>query len=56
MDCIFCKIINKEIPCMNLYEDDLVLAFLDVNPDSDGHTLIIPKSHYKDVFDIPNVM
>lgn len=53
MDCIFCKIISGEIPCMKVYEDDLVLAFLDVNPDSDGHTLIIPKNHYKDIFDIP---
>lgn len=54
MDCIFCKIIKGDIPCMKLYEDDIVLAFLDVNPDSDGHTLIIPKEHYKDVFDIPS--
>lgn len=53
MDCIFCKIISGEIPCMKVYEDDLVLAFLDVNPDSDGHTLIIPKNHYKDIFDMP---
>lgn len=40
MNCIFCKIINNEIPSMKIYEDDVVLAFLDVNPDSDGHTLI----------------
>lgn len=53
-DCIFCKIVSGQIPCMKLYEDDLVLAYLDINPDSDGHTLIIPKKHYKDVFDIPN--
>ena len=53
-DCIFCKIINKEIPCYNIYEDDLVLAFLDINPDSDGHTLIVPKNHYKDINDIPS--
>ena len=52
-DCIFCKIINKEIPCYNIYEDDLVLAFLDINPDSDGHTLILPKNHYKQIKDIP---
>lgn len=52
MDCIFCKIINGEIPCMKLYEDDFVLAFLDINPDSDGHTLIIPKKHFKDLDDI----
>ena len=52
-DCIFCKIINGEIPCMKVYEDDIVLAYLDINPDSDGHTLIIPKEHYKDINDIP---
>ncbi len=55
-ECIFCKIIDGEIPCMKIYEDDLVLAYLDIAPDSDGHTLIIPKKHYKDVFDIPSEM
>lgn len=53
-DCIFCKIISGEISCMKIYEDDLVLAYLDIVPDSDGHTLIIPKKHYKDIFDIPS--
>ncbi len=52
MDCIFCKIINNEIPSYTLYEDEIVKVFLDVNPDSNGHTLIIPKKHYKDLFDI----
>ena len=52
MDCIFCKIVNGDIPCLKLYEDDRVMAFLDVNPDSDGHTLIIPKKHFKDLDDI----
>lgn len=52
MNCIFCKIVNNEIPSMKIYEDDLVLAFLDINPDSMGHTLIIPKKHYKDLDDI----
>lgn len=52
MDCIFCKIINGEIPCMKIYENDYVLAFLDINPDCDGHTLIIPKKHFKDLDDI----
>ena len=51
-DCIFCKIINGDIPCMKVYEDDVCLAYLDINPDSDGHTLIIPKKHYKDIYDI----
>lgn len=53
-NCIFCKIINGEIPSMKVYEDDFILAFLDVNPDSDGHTLIIPKKHFKDINDIPD--
>lgn len=44
-NCIFCKIINKEIPCNKLYEDDNFLAFLDIKPVSDGHLLIIPKKH-----------
>lgn len=54
MDCIFCKIISGEIPSMKLYEDEVVTAFLDVNPDSDGHTLIVPKKHYKDINDLPD--
>lgn len=51
-NCIFCKIINKEIPCKLIYEDEIVMAFLDINPVSVGHTLIIPKKHYKDLDDI----
>lgn len=54
MDCLFCKIIKGEIPCYKIYENEFVLAFLDINPDSDGHTLIIPKNHYKDIDDINN--
>lgn len=52
MDCLFCKIANGEIPSLKVYEDDIVLAFLDINPDSDGHTLIIPKKHFTDLDDI----
>ena len=44
--CIFCKIAKGEIPCNKIYEDDKVLAFLDIQPVSDGHTLVIPKSHF----------
>ena len=51
-DCIFCKIINGEIPCLKVYEDELILAFLDINPDCDGHTLIIPRKHFTDLDDI----
>ena len=49
---IFCKIINGEIPSYTLYEDEIVKVFLDVNPKSNGHTLIIPKKHYLDLDDI----
>ena len=53
MPCIFCKIINKEIPANIVYEDADFLAFLDINPISPGHTLVIPKKHYRWVWDIP---
>lgn len=52
MDCIFCKIINGDIPSYTLYENDYVKCFLDVNPISKGHTLIVPKNHFKDAYDI----
>lgn len=51
-DCIFCKIIKGEIPSYTIYEDELVKVFLDVNPVTNGHMLIIPKKHYENVFDI----
>ena len=52
MECLFCKIANGEIPSYKIYEDDILIAFLDINPDSDGHTLIVPKKHYTDLDDI----
>lgn len=52
MNCIFCKIINKEIPSYIVYEDDLVVSFLDINPRSKGHILIVPKEHYENLLDI----
>ncbi len=52
-DCIFCKIVKGEIPCYKIYEDDKVLAFLDINPLSKGHTLVLPKEHFKNILDIP---
>ena len=52
MDCVFCKIIAGEIPSYTIYEDDIVKCFLDINPDSNGHTLIIPKKHIKDLTDM----
>ncbi len=53
-DCIFCKIINKEIPSYKVYEDDNVLAFLDIAPVNPGHTLVIPKKHYVNLEEISN--
>lgn len=53
--CIFCKIIKKEIPAEIVYEDDNFFAFLDINPQSPGHTQVIPKDHYRWVWDVPNV-
>lgn len=53
MNCIFCKIINGEVPSYKVYEDDVILAFLDINPYSPGHTLIIPKEHTLDIQSIP---
>jgi histidine triad (HIT) family protein len=51
-DCIFCKIVKGEIPCFKVYEDNTVLAFADINPVSEGHTLVIPKSHAENLWDI----
>ena len=52
MNCIFCRIINGEIPSYTIYEDDIVKVFLDANPDSNGHMLIIPKKHILDLDDM----
>ncbi|WP_124059409.1 HIT family protein [Vaginisenegalia massiliensis] len=49
-DCIFCKIVAGEIPCHKVYEDELVLAFLDISQVTPGHTLVIPKQHVTDIF------
>ncbi len=54
MDCIFCKIVNGDIPCNKVYEDDVVIAFLDINPKANGHTLIVPKNHTLDINTIDN--
>ena len=53
MDCIFCKIIAKEIPAKILYEDDYSIAFLDAFPVAKGHTLVIPKEHHAKIQDLP---
>jgi histidine triad (HIT) family protein len=51
-DCIFCKIIEKDIPAHIVWENDQFLAFLDVNPVNPGHLLIIPKEHIESIFDL----
>lgn len=53
-DCIFCKIVNKEIPAEIIYEDKEVLAFLDIAPVNIGHTLVIPKKHFKNIYETPD--
>ena len=53
-DCIFCKIIKKEIKADIVYEDKLSLAFLDINPVNPGHMLLIPKEHHKMMVDAPD--
>ncbi|MBR2840569.1 MAG: HIT domain-containing protein [Bacilli bacterium] len=49
---IFCKIINNEVKSYTIYEDDTVKVFLDVNPKVNGHALVVPKKHFKDIYDI----
>lgn len=51
-DCIFCKIVKGEIPSEKVYEDEIVLAFKDINPAAPIHILVIPKEHYENVLDI----
>jgi histidine triad (HIT) family protein len=51
-DCLFCKIIAGEIPSSKAYEDAHTYAFLDINPTNVGHTLVVPKEHYDNIFDI----
>ena len=52
MECLFCKMIQGEVPCKKIYEDEKVIAILDLYPDSDCHTLIIPKKHFEDLMTI----
>lgn len=54
-DCVFCKIIRGEIPAYKVYENESFIAILDINPMNPGHTMVIPKEHYRWVWDIPNI-
>ena len=51
--CIFCRIAQKQVPASSVYEDEKVMAFLDIRPLNEGHTLVIPKAHYENIFDVP---
>ncbi len=53
INCIFCKIVSGQIPSTKIYEDELVLAFLDISPITKGHTLVIPKIHYQSISTVP---
>ena len=53
-DCIFCKIARGEIPCLKVYEDAEILAFLDTSPASKGHTLVITKEHFDSMLTVPD--
>jgi len=52
-DCLFCKIIKGEIQSFKIWEDEDVIAFLDINPFTPGHTIVASKKHYKNIFDVP---
>ena len=52
-DCIFCRIAAETAACEEIYRDDATLAFMDINPANDGHCLVIPKTHFEHVFDMP---
>lgn len=52
-DCLFCKISKGEIKSWKVYENEHIFAFLDINPVNEYHTLVIPKKHYEDIFDVP---
>ena len=52
-DCLFCKMVAGHIPVTKIYEDEVVLSFLDIGPISDGHTLVIPKQHFEKLHDCP---
>ncbi len=52
-DCIFCKIINHEISAEIIYEDEYAMAFLDISPVNLGHSLVLPKTHFRNILDIP---
>lgn len=55
MNCIFCKIVDREIPSYTIYEDEIAKVFLDIHPDTNGHMLIIPKKHILDITEMDSI-
>ena len=55
MDCIFCKIVNREIPSLIVYEDEYTMVFMDIAKDVDGHMVAIPKKHVKNILDCDEI-
>lgn len=53
-DCLFCKIVKGEVPSNKLYEDDDILVMMDAYPNVVGHSLVIPKKHYEDIYEVPD--
>ncbi|MGH7175664.1 MAG: HIT family protein [Minisyncoccia bacterium] len=53
-DCVFCKIVRGELPSYKVYEDKDFLAFIDIHPETPGHVQVIPKQHYRWIWDVPN--
>ena len=53
-DCIFCKMVAGQIPVTKIFEDEIILSFLDIGPISDGHTLVIPKQHFEKLHECPS--
>jgi len=54
-DCVFCKMVKREIPAYIVYEDEDFMAFLDIHPQSPGHVQVVPKKHYRWVWNVPNL-
>jgi histidine triad (HIT) family protein len=53
-ECLFCKLVKGDLPCTKVFENEKVLAFLDIGPVNIGHTLVIPKEHHKTILEIPD--
>ena len=51
-DCIFCKIINGELPSKTIYEDEIIKVIMNINPNTNGHLLVLPKNHVENIFDV----